>query len=93
MIGLDAPRVEALQEFEFGTMEGKRWDDLDPATQAALIDFDRFEAPGGETVAALGARIDAFVAGLGPGRHLLVTHGGVIRYLQRRGTGRSRVDG
>ena len=31
-----------------------------------------------------GQRIDAFVAGLGEGRHLLVTHGGVIRYLLRR---------
>ncbi|MEM8705368.1 MAG: histidine phosphatase family protein, partial [Actinomycetota bacterium] len=45
---------------------------------------DGFVAPGGESVVAFGARIDAFVAGLRPGRHLVIAHGGVIRHLLRR---------
>ena len=56
LAGLTAVSADALREFDFGSLEGKRWDDLDPATQAALIDFDGFEAPGGETVAAFGER-------------------------------------
>lgn len=83
-IGVDAAPVDALQEFDFGAVEGKRWHDLDEATQSALIDFEGFEAPGGETVVEFGRRIDAFLAGLDDGRHLLVTHGGVIRHLLRR---------
>ena len=84
IMGADAVPVDALVEFDFGAMEGRRWDDLDPTTQAALIAFDGFEAPGGEAVSAFGERIDAFIAGLGAGRHLLITHGGVIRHLLRQ---------
>ncbi|MEM7140487.1 MAG: histidine phosphatase family protein [Actinomycetota bacterium] len=83
-IGLEARLTTALAEFDFGELEGSRWDDLDAATRDALVEFDGFVAPGGESVRAFGERIDDFVAGLGPGRHLLVTHGGVIRHLLRR---------
>ncbi len=84
LMGVDATPTSALREFDFGDLEGKRWDDLDEVTQQGLLDFDGFVAPGGESVAEFGARIDAFVAQLGPGHHLLVTHGGVIRALVRR---------
>lgn len=84
LMGVEATPTPELREFDFGEIEGKRWDDLDGPTQRGLLDFDGFVAPGGESVAAFGARIDEFVARLGPGHHLLVTHGGVIRQLLRR---------
>ena len=83
-MGVDAVPTPRLREFDFGAIEGKRWNDLDDATQQGLLDFDDFSAPDGESVAAFGARVDGFVADLGPGRHLLVVHGGVIRHLLRR---------
>lgn len=84
LMGVDAAPTPALREFDFGEIEGKRWDELDEATQRGLLDFEGFVAPGGESVAEFGARIDAFVDDLGSGNHLLVVHGGVIRHLLRR---------
>lgn len=84
LMGVDAQLTPQLREFDFGEIEGKRWDDLDEAVQRGLLDFDGFVAPGGESVVAFGERIDGFLAGLGPGHHLLVTHGGVVRHLLRR---------
>ncbi len=81
LMGVDASPTAELREFDFGWIEGERWEDLDRPTQHGLLTFDGFVAPGGDSVADFGARIDRFVAGLGPGRHLLVTHGGVIRHL------------
>lgn len=84
VMGVDARATAELREFDFGEIEGKRWADLDHAVQQGLLAFDGFVAPGGESVAAFGKRIDAFVETLGSGRHLVVTHGGVIRHLLRR---------
>ncbi|MEO0493132.1 MAG: histidine phosphatase family protein [Actinomycetota bacterium] len=84
LMGVDATPTADLREFDFGELEGKRWDELDEATQEGLLDFDGFAAPGGETVPEFGARIDAFVDRLSAGRHLVIGHGGVIRHLLRR---------
>ncbi len=84
LMGVDATPTAELREFDFGRIEGLRWAELDADVQQQLIDFDGFEAPGGERVADFGARIDGFVDGLGPGHHLLIAHGGVIRHLLRR---------
>lgn len=84
LMDVDARVAGALAEFDFGELNGMRWDDLDRSTQRAIVSFDGFVAPGGESVAEFGTRIDVFVAGLVPGRHLLITHGGVIRHLMRR---------
>lgn len=84
LMGVDANPTAELREFDFGRIEGLRWDELDATTQQQLLDFDGFEAPDGERVADFGARIDAFVDRLGPGHHLLIAHGGVIRHLLRR---------
>lgn len=73
-----------LREFDFGQIEGLRWDDLDEATQHGLIAFDGFAAPGGETVPDFRTRIGEFFDELSFGRHLIVTHGGVIRLLLRQ---------
>jgi 2,3-bisphosphoglycerate-dependent phosphoglycerate mutase len=83
-LGVAAEPVPALRELDFGDLEGRRWCDLTAAEQAALLDPETFVAPGGESAAALRERVDAFVAQLPDGRHLLVTHGGVIQHLLRR---------
>jgi 2,3-bisphosphoglycerate-dependent phosphoglycerate mutase len=84
LIGVAAVSSRELREFDFGRMEGATWDDLDSTTQAALLAYDDFVAPGGESVEAFGTRVDSFVAGLADGHHLLITHGGVIHHLLRR---------
>ena len=84
LMGVTAVPTPHLQEFDFGKIEGLTWEQLDATTQNGLLDFNRFIAPDGESVTVFGRRIDAFVEGLGPGRHLLITHGGVIRYLLRQ---------
>lgn len=83
-LGLVARPVAALRELDFGDLEGRRWHDLTAAEQAALVDPETFVAPGGESVASLRERVDTFVAQLPAGRHLLVTHGGVIQHLLHR---------
>ena len=83
LMGVDAVVADELQEFDFGDLDGLRWDDLQPEMQTAIADYDSFVAPGGDSVTAFGTRIDTFVTRLRHGRHLLVTHGGVIRHLLR----------
>lgn len=78
------PRPDArLRELHFGALEGQRWADLDPALRQSLLDFDGFSAPGGESLAAFEHRLRGFLSTLPPGRHLLFTHGGVVRLLTR----------
>ena len=73
-----------IREFDFGRIEGMRFDDLTLDLQNGLITFDDFAAPGGETAAVFRARIKPFLDGLPAGRHLVVTHGGVIRLILRQ---------
>lgn len=78
------PLVDArLREVDFGTLEGLTWDGLSNGDQDALVAFDAFEAPGGETVAGLRRRVLDFIRELKPGDHLVFTHGGPIRVLLR----------
>lgn len=86
-----APRVgneplfdDRLLELHLGDWEGKAWDEV------PRDDLDRwaadplgFAAPGGETGAALIARVtDAFAEITSqPGDHVVVTHGGPLRVL------------
>lgn len=81
--GREPNRDSRLRELDFGQLEGSRWDQLDQATQAALRDFDGFAAPGGESMVDLRTRVVDFLSRLPAGRHLLVSHGGVIRLLLR----------
>jgi 2,3-bisphosphoglycerate-dependent phosphoglycerate mutase len=83
-LAIGEPTVDPrLRELDFGALEGRTWSELDVATQNELIGFDGFQAPGGEPVATFRARVTDFIAGLEPGDHLVVTHGGVIRMLLR----------
>jgi probable phosphoglycerate mutase len=74
---------ERLRELDFGELEGRTWDQCSPEVQAELVSFDRFVARGGESVSELRSRVLAFTDALSDGRHLVFTHGGVIRVLLR----------
>jgi probable phosphoglycerate mutase len=73
-----------LREINFGELEGKRWETLDPGYRRALANFTGFNPPGGETLEDVRQRVEGFLSELAPGRHLLFTHGGVIRLLTRQ---------
>jgi 2,3-bisphosphoglycerate-dependent phosphoglycerate mutase len=72
-----------LRELDFGDLESRTWHECSRQVQQALLDFDQFVAPNGESVAHLDARVRSFIAGLPAGAHLVFTHGGVIRLLRR----------
>jgi probable phosphoglycerate mutase len=72
-----------LREINFGELEGARWETLEEVHKKALINFDGFKPPGGETLGEVRERVSGFLAELPAGRHLLFTHGGVIRLLTR----------
>ena len=79
------PSIDArLRELDFGELEGRAWMDCSADTQQRLLDYDNFQAPKGESVRELGERVLAALWDLGPGKHLVVTHGGVIRFLAGR---------
>jgi 2,3-bisphosphoglycerate-dependent phosphoglycerate mutase len=79
------PRVDdRLRELDFGDIEGMTWKDCSPELREKLLDYETFHAPNGESVEQLIARVSAALADLGPGTHLVVTHGGVIRFLLGR---------
>lgn len=71
-----------LQELDFGAWEGLAWNDV---PRAALDDWaanvDGFAPPGGESGAALVARVSAFAADLPAGDHVVITHGGPLKVL------------
>jgi len=78
------PQQDArLREMGFGSLEGRLWASLDPQVEEALARFEGFAAPGGETFGDLRARVLSFLGGLPAGRHLVFTHGGVVRLLSR----------
>ena len=77
-----------LQEMDFGTWEGRAWNDIPRAELDAWAqDFLHARPHGGESVADLKARADQAVADLDPsqGDILLVTHAGIVRALFAKG--------
>ena len=78
------PRADQrLREISFGSLENEQWTSIDERHREALIRFAGFDAPGAETLEQARGRVDAFLADLPAGRHLLFSHGGVIRLLTR----------
>jgi probable phosphoglycerate mutase len=75
---------ERLRELDFGEIEGTTWDECPPDVREQLLAYETFAAPRGEAVSALMVRVGSALRDLGPGRHLVVTHGGVIRGLLGR---------
>jgi 2,3-bisphosphoglycerate-dependent phosphoglycerate mutase len=76
-------RERRLREIHFGSLEGKHWPDLDPRYLDGLQRFEGFAAPEGESLEEFRSRVLSFVDELPTGRHLLFTHGGVVRLLSR----------
>ena len=72
-----------LLEIDFGAHEGEPWDSTDFRIREAFAEFDRFQAPGGESMETVKERVTGFLDGLGDGTHLVFTHGGVIRMIAR----------
>lgn len=72
-----------LREVNFGSLEGEQWNTLPEVHKQSLIALDGFSFPGGENFAQVRDRLGAVLGELGPGRHLLFVHGGVIRILTR----------
>jgi probable phosphoglycerate mutase len=72
---------ERLREMNFGELEGRRWDEIDERYRDAIMDFVDYDAPGGESLVDLRARVLGFVQSLPAGRHLVFSHGGTIRML------------
>jgi len=79
----DARPDHRLREMGFGSLEGASYETLEERWQRALARFEGFAPPGGETFDELRERVLAFVDSLPPGRHLVFTHGGVLRLLSR----------
>jgi len=75
----------ALLEMNFGDWEGQRWNELDPdALNDWMNDFVHVNAPNGENLVSLSARVSAFLASLRQQNHaqcLIVTHAGAIRCI------------
>jgi broad specificity phosphatase PhoE len=74
--GLQATADTRLLEFDFEELEGAAWNQLTPTHR-------------GESVTELKARVHSFLSDLDGGRHIIVTHGGVIRLICRE-LGRDR---
>ena len=74
---------ERLQELDFGSWEGLAWDDV---PRASLDDWAAdplgFAPPGGESGAALIARVQAFAGACRGGNHVVITHGGPLKVLR-----------
>ena len=83
LAGWQATPDVRLREIDFGEIEGLTWKELDGDVREGLAAFDRFVAPGGESVAGFVGRVSDFLDGLVAGSHMAVTHGGVIRAVLR----------
>jgi probable phosphoglycerate mutase len=82
-VAAEAQQDRRLREMSFGSLEGQPWETLEERWRQALARFEGFEPPGGETFEDLRRRVLSFVESLPPGRHLVFTHGGVVRLLSR----------
>ncbi|MDJ0765673.1 MAG: histidine phosphatase family protein [Myxococcota bacterium] len=80
----DAVEEPRLREIHFGDLEGSIWDDVPSDVQQTFTNFETFSPPGGETVVQVRTRLIDFLGSLSPERHLIFTHGGVIRILTQK---------
>lgn len=70
-----------LRECNFGDLEGCSYEEADTTYGEVFSVFRDFQAPAGESHLEFRGRVENFIDGLEPGRHLLFVHGGVIRVL------------
>lgn len=80
LAGRPDARVDArLREVNFGGLEGLTYFEAGEEWRQRLHSFAEFDAPDGESTNDLRGRVEDFLAGLAPGRHLVFSHGGWIR--------------
>jgi broad specificity phosphatase PhoE len=82
LAGFHPEATWALREIHFGALEGAPWEALEPAYKEALLRFQGFHPPGGESLEDFQERIFRFLEGL-KAPALLFTHGGVVRATLR----------
>ncbi len=76
-------RVDArLREISYGRWEGLGWDEV-PRRELDqwMAEWKQRSPPGGETVAAVAARVAGWWDDLAPGPHFLMAHAGVVHCL------------
>ena len=70
---------------DFGEKDGLHFDGLTEAEKAEFSQPD-YKAPGGESWPEVRSRVEAYLADLESGQHLLFTHGGpIVNILQDLG--------
>jgi len=79
LLGIAADEATALRDQDHGAWSGRRLADLPPAALADWIAAPGRGAPGGEDMAAVQARVGAWLDALGEGSVMGITHGAVIR--------------
>jgi len=82
LAGFHPQATWALREIHFGALEGAPWEALEPAYKEALLRFQGFHPPGGESLETFQERVFRFLEGL-RAPALLFTHGGVVRAALR----------
>ena len=81
-LSAQAATDERLAEMNFGSWEGRPWDEIPRAELDAWAnDVGAYAPPGGESPRAVQQRALDFVAGLEVPEAIIVTHAGVIRVL------------
>ncbi|AEV15199.1 Alpha-ribazole-5'-phosphate phosphatase [Thermus sp. CCB_US3_UF1] len=82
LAGFSPTPTPSLREIHFGSLEGALWDALDPGLKEAMLRFQGFHPPEGESLDRFQERVLAFLGGL-RAPAVLFTHGGVIRAALR----------
>ena len=82
LAGFRPEATRALREIHFGALEGAPWEALEPSYKEALLRFQGFHPPGGESLEDFQERVFRFLEGL-KAPALLFTHGGVVRAALR----------
>ncbi len=82
LAGFRPEATRSLREIHFGALEGALWEALDPVHKEALLRFQGFRPPGGESLESFQERAFRFLEGL-RAPALLFTHGGVVRAVLR----------
>lgn len=81
-IALCEPKIDRrLREMNFGDLENRLFEEIDQHYKKTLLKFIDFAAPSGENIEGFQTRVLDFISTLIAGRHLIFTHGGVIRVL------------
>ncbi|MBB4618182.1 histidine phosphatase family protein [Sphingomonas abaci] len=78
LLGLSGGEAKALAERDHGAWSGCGFDAIDPAALTAWLAAPEAAPPGGESMAAVAARVAPWLAAL-DGRVLAITHAAVIR--------------